>query len=253
LLIFHSISGKWDSPRIPIGPRWCSPGTTSCTIIPKGISPPPHSPLVFFSKNQKLSLLLSFVSKTSPMSINCAAVFSIYSNLNLTLLLDSSQELEAKNIALAHVRICYSPFSRTRHTANLVASFLNLPFEGPQCKVSHNYSTTTTATTSLSTTLILSIHILHLPFHSSTNFPSLFILQISFIHLSISYICICFPILLLFCLINGVSFTKQVIEDLRERYFGPSFELLSHDKVSHAQRQFLQLSFLQFALICIEH
>jgi len=32
-----------------------------------------------------------------------------------------------------------------------------------------------------------------------------------------------------------------VIEDLRERYFGPSFELLSHDKVSHAQHKFLQL------------
>ncbi|KAG4952761.1 hypothetical protein JHK85_039160 [Glycine max] len=26
------------------------------------------------------------------------------------------------------------------------------------------------------------------------------------------------------------SFQKQVIQDLRERYFGPSFELLSHDK-----------------------
>ncbi|KAL9316866.1 hypothetical protein ACSQ67_017867 [Phaseolus vulgaris] len=65
------------------------------------------------------------------------------------------KELEAKNIPLAQLRICYSPFSRTRHTANVVASFLNLPLDGPQCKV---------------------------------------------------------------------------IEDLRERYFGPSFELLSHDK-----------------------
>ncbi|KAK8617768.1 hypothetical protein V6N13_080674 [Hibiscus sabdariffa] len=52
-------------------------------------------------------------------------------------------------------RICYSPFARTSHTAEVVASVLNLPFEGPQCKV---------------------------------------------------------------------------IEDLRERYFGPSFELRSHDK-----------------------
>ncbi|KAK8467253.1 hypothetical protein PHAVU_008G291600 [Phaseolus vulgaris] len=65
------------------------------------------------------------------------------------------KELEAKNIPLDQLRICYSPFSRTRHTANVVASFLNLPLDGPQCKV---------------------------------------------------------------------------IEDLRERYFGPSFELLSHDK-----------------------
>ncbi|KAL1347393.1 hypothetical protein HN51_023478 [Arachis hypogaea] len=65
------------------------------------------------------------------------------------------QELEANNIPLANVRICYSPFSRTKHTAQVVAAALNLPFEGPQCKM---------------------------------------------------------------------------VEDLRERYFGPSFELLSHDK-----------------------
>ncbi|MED6197830.1 hypothetical protein PIB30_060448 [Stylosanthes scabra] len=65
------------------------------------------------------------------------------------------QELEANNIPLANVRICYSPFSRTKHTAQVVAAGLNLPFEAPQCKV---------------------------------------------------------------------------VEDLRERYFGPSFELLSHDK-----------------------
>ncbi|CAJ1971642.1 unnamed protein product [Sphenostylis stenocarpa] len=76
------------------------------------------------------------------------------------------KELEAKNIPLADIRICYSPFSRTRHTANVVATFFNLPLDGPQC---------------------------------------------------------------------------MVIEDLRERYFGPSFELLSHDKVRHAQCQFLQL------------
>ncbi|WJX59887.1 hypothetical protein P8452_45160 [Trifolium repens] len=65
------------------------------------------------------------------------------------------KELEANNIPLANVRICYSPFSRTTHTANVVATQLNIPFHAPHCKV---------------------------------------------------------------------------IEDLRERYFGPSFELLSHDK-----------------------
>ncbi|CAL5376902.1 unnamed protein product [Camellia sinensis] len=67
------------------------------------------------------------------------------------------QELEENKIPLENVRICYSPFSRTRHTAKVVASVLNIPFEGPQCKM---------------------------------------------------------------------------IEDLRERFFGPSFELTSHDKYS---------------------
>ncbi|XP_022762956.1 metal-independent phosphoserine phosphatase [Durio zibethinus] len=65
------------------------------------------------------------------------------------------KELKENNTPLENVRICYSPFARTSHTAEVVASVLNLPFEGPQCKV---------------------------------------------------------------------------IEDLRERYFGPSFELLSHEK-----------------------
>ncbi|KAE8654362.1 SEC1 family transport protein SLY1-like [Hibiscus syriacus] len=65
------------------------------------------------------------------------------------------KELKENNIQLENVRVCYSPFARTSHTAEIVASVLNLPFEGPQCKV---------------------------------------------------------------------------IKDLRERYFGPSFELLSHDK-----------------------
>ncbi|KAG4168577.1 Agropine synthesis reductase [Gossypium arboreum] len=65
------------------------------------------------------------------------------------------KELKENDIPLENVRMCYSPFARTRHTAEVVASTLNLPFEGPQCKV---------------------------------------------------------------------------MEDLRERYFGPSFELLSHDK-----------------------
>ncbi|KAJ0010033.1 hypothetical protein Pint_34113 [Pistacia integerrima] len=65
------------------------------------------------------------------------------------------KELNENNIPLENVRICYSPFSRTTHTAKVVASVLNIPFEGPQCKV---------------------------------------------------------------------------IEDLRERFFGPTFELMSHDK-----------------------
>lgn len=65
------------------------------------------------------------------------------------------KELKENNIPLENVRICYSPFSRTTHTAKIVASVLNLLFEGPQCKV---------------------------------------------------------------------------MEDLRERFFGPSFELMSHDK-----------------------
>ncbi|XP_027185395.1 uncharacterized protein LOC113783455 [Coffea eugenioides] len=39
------------------------------------------------------------------------------------------------NIPLENVRICYSPFSRTSHTAEVVASVMNLPFVGPQCKV----------------------------------------------------------------------------------------------------------------------
>ncbi|XP_010242876.1 PREDICTED: uncharacterized protein LOC104587113 isoform X1 [Nelumbo nucifera] len=65
------------------------------------------------------------------------------------------KELKENNIPLENVRICYSPFSRTTHTAKVVASILNLPFEGPRCKI---------------------------------------------------------------------------VEELRERYFGPSFELNSHDK-----------------------
>ncbi|XP_022140404.1 uncharacterized protein LOC111011089 [Momordica charantia] len=65
------------------------------------------------------------------------------------------KELKENSISLENVRICYSPFSRTIHTAKVAASALNIPFEGPQCKM---------------------------------------------------------------------------VEDLRERYFGPSFELMSHDK-----------------------
>ncbi|WOG95730.1 hypothetical protein DCAR_0415057 [Daucus carota subsp. sativus] len=65
------------------------------------------------------------------------------------------KELEKNHLSIKDVRICYSPFSRTRHTAEMVASVLDLPFEGPQCKV---------------------------------------------------------------------------VKDLHERYFGPSFELMSHDK-----------------------
>ncbi|XP_074354871.1 uncharacterized protein LOC141693618 isoform X1 [Apium graveolens] len=65
------------------------------------------------------------------------------------------QELKQDQLSIKDVRICYSPFSRTRHTAEMVASVLDLPFEGPQCKV---------------------------------------------------------------------------VKDLHERYFGPSYELMSHDK-----------------------
>ncbi|KAL6522492.1 hypothetical protein OROMI_031450 [Orobanche minor] len=45
-------------------------------------------------------------------------------------------ELKEHEIDLENVRICYSPFSRTTHTAKVVASVLNIQFEdGPQCKV----------------------------------------------------------------------------------------------------------------------
>ncbi|KAK1434379.1 hypothetical protein QVD17_00118 [Tagetes erecta] len=67
------------------------------------------------------------------------------------------KELKENGIPLENVRICYSPFSRTTHTAQVVASVLDLSLDAPQCKV---------------------------------------------------------------------------YEDLRERYFGPSFELQSHDKYS---------------------
>ncbi|KAL5759237.1 hypothetical protein ACOSQ2_018075 [Xanthoceras sorbifolium] len=65
------------------------------------------------------------------------------------------KELNQNNVPIENVRICYSPFPRTTHTAKVVAAVLNLPFDGPQCKV---------------------------------------------------------------------------MEDLRECYFGPTFELMSHDK-----------------------
>ncbi|KAK3412828.1 hypothetical protein EUGRSUZ_I01511 [Eucalyptus grandis] len=44
------------------------------------------------------------------------------------------QALKENDIPLENVRICYSPFARTSHTARVVASVLNIPFEGPQCK-----------------------------------------------------------------------------------------------------------------------
>lgn len=50
----------------------------------------------------------------------------------------STQILLEHNIPLKNVRICYSPFSRTTHTAKVVASVIDLPFEGPQCKVKHS-------------------------------------------------------------------------------------------------------------------
>ncbi|KAG6604971.1 hypothetical protein SDJN03_02288, partial [Cucurbita argyrosperma subsp. sororia] len=45
------------------------------------------------------------------------------------------KELKENCIPLENVRICYSPFSRTIHTAKVAASALNLPFESPQCKM----------------------------------------------------------------------------------------------------------------------
>ncbi|XP_052191656.1 uncharacterized protein LOC127800977 isoform X2 [Diospyros lotus] len=44
------------------------------------------------------------------------------------------KELEKYVIPLENARICYSPFSRTSHTAKVVASSLDIPFESPQCK-----------------------------------------------------------------------------------------------------------------------
>ncbi|KAL6214138.1 hypothetical protein ACLB2K_013576 [Fragaria x ananassa] len=46
--------------------------------------------------------------------------------------------LEENNVPIENVRICYSPFSRTRQTAQVVASVLNIQFEGAQCKVIEN-------------------------------------------------------------------------------------------------------------------
>lgn len=51
------------------------------------------------------------------------------------------QELKENDIPLENVRICYSPFSRTTHTAKVVASVLNLSLEGPQGKVMQCKST----------------------------------------------------------------------------------------------------------------
>ncbi|CAI9104826.1 OLC1v1003590C2 [Oldenlandia corymbosa var. corymbosa] len=82
------------------------------------------------------------------------------------------QILLETNTRLENVRLCYSPFSRTTHTAKMVASVLDIPFEGPQCKV---------------------------------------------------------------------------MPELRERYFGPSFELKSHDKVNfclHFCSRFFAISLL---------
>ncbi|GFY89813.1 phosphoglycerate mutase family protein [Actinidia rufa] len=45
------------------------------------------------------------------------------------------KELKENNVPNDKVRIYYSPFSRTSHTAKVVASVLNISFEGPQCKV----------------------------------------------------------------------------------------------------------------------
>eukprot|EP01018_Ginkgo_biloba_P039506 Gb_29002 [translate_table: standard] len=45
------------------------------------------------------------------------------------------KEMEIEGIPLEKVRIFISPFSRTRQTAEAVASVLNLPFDSPQLKV----------------------------------------------------------------------------------------------------------------------
>ncbi|KAM2605933.1 hypothetical protein TB2_034676 [Malus domestica] len=46
--------------------------------------------------------------------------------------------LEENSIPHDIVRICYSSFSRTTHTTQVVASILNIPLEGAQCKVMEN-------------------------------------------------------------------------------------------------------------------
>ncbi|KAK9912454.1 hypothetical protein M0R45_036316 [Rubus argutus] len=46
--------------------------------------------------------------------------------------------LEENSIPIENVRIFYSPFSRTTQTARVVASVLNIQFEGAQCKVMEN-------------------------------------------------------------------------------------------------------------------
>nr|GEU56881.1 metal-independent phosphoserine phosphatase isoform X2 [Tanacetum cinerariifolium] len=45
------------------------------------------------------------------------------------------KELKENDIPLENVRICYSPFSRTTHTAEVVASVLGLSLDGLQCKI----------------------------------------------------------------------------------------------------------------------
>lgn len=119
----------------------------------------------------------SFLKATTPYSLHFGFLLARFSSE----LSSSMQELKEKGIGLENVRICYSPFARTTHTANVVASVLNIPFQGPQCKVRGK----------------------------STDF-NLF---------QRSYCCY-------FCLS-----ASQVVPDIRERYFGPSFELKSHDKV----------------------
>ena len=101
--------------------------------------------------------------------------------------------MKENEIPVEDVRICYSPFSRTIHTAKVVASALNIPFEGSQCKACHFIS---------------------IPLENKNNM--------------FNHCAWCFKKVILILL----YFDGQVIEELRERYFGPSFELKSHDKVS---------------------
>ncbi|KAL0920189.1 hypothetical protein M5K25_009309 [Dendrobium thyrsiflorum] len=44
------------------------------------------------------------------------------------------KELKARNIPIETIRICYSPFSRTTHTAKIVADVLGISFKSCQCK-----------------------------------------------------------------------------------------------------------------------
>ncbi|KAJ8530293.1 hypothetical protein K7X08_037128 [Anisodus acutangulus] len=43
--------------------------------------------------------------------------------------------LKEDKVPLENIQICYSPFSRTTHTAQVVESVLDISFEGPQCVV----------------------------------------------------------------------------------------------------------------------
>lgn len=46
-----------------------------------------------------------------------------------------------------------------------------------------------------------------------------------------------------------VTLGRQVLEDIRERYFGPSFELMSHDKVSTRMSGIYLIKFFEAQLL----